>query len=85
MSRGNEERVLNHAPSPEDILVSQQNLAAMKKAILKLPAKCRHACLLSRLRNLSYSEIADEMNISISMVEKHIMRALAAISFAVQA
>ena len=79
-----EERFLNHAPSPEDILVSEQNLAVIKQAILKLSSKCRRAFLLSRIRNLSYREIADEMNISTSMVEKHIMRALAAIRACVQ-
>lgn len=69
----------NLAPSPEDLLISRQNVAAIKKAVLKLPAKCRRAFLLSRVRNLSYREIAEDMNISISMVEKHIMRALTGI------
>ena len=69
----------NLALSPEDLLICRQNVAAIKRAILKLPAKCRRAFLLSRVRNLSYREIAEDMNISISMVEKHIMRALAEI------
>ena len=67
------------SPSPEHILASRQHLAAIMKAILRLPAKTRRAFLLNRFRDLSYREIADEMNISISMVEKHIMRALAAV------
>lgn len=73
-----EERYANQAPSPEEILVSRENLAAIRRTILKLPAKCRRAFVLSRFRDLSYREIAHEMNISVSMVEKHIMRALAA-------
>ena len=72
-----EELMKKQAPSPEDILISRQNLAAIRKAILELPANCRRAFVLSRFRNMSYREIAEEMNISISMVEKHIMRALA--------
>ena len=69
----------NRGPSPEDILVSLQTIAAIKKTILMLPALTQRAFLLSRFQELSYREIADDMNISISMVEKHIMRALAAI------
>lgn len=79
-----EVRLRDHAPSPEDILISHQNLAAIRQAILKLPAKCRRAFVSSRFRNLSYREIAEEMNISISMVEKHIMRALAEIRASVR-
>ena len=71
-----EEILKNPAPSPEDILISRQDLDAARKAILSLPANCRRAFVLSRFRNLSYRKIAEEMNISISMVEKHIMRAL---------
>ena len=79
-----EERYANHAPSPEEVLVSRENLAAIRRTILKLPANCRRAFVLSRFRDLSYREIADEMNISVSMVEKHIMRALAAMRSCVQ-
>jgi len=67
------------APSPEDVLVSRRDLAAIRKAILGLPSNCRRAFVLSRFENLSYRQIAEEMNISISMVEKHILRALAAL------
>ncbi len=70
--------------SPEDILISRQRLDAIRKGILRLPFNCRRAFLLSRFQDLSYREIAEEMDISISMVEKHIMRALAEIRSCVQ-
>ncbi len=79
LSLAEQEQCENQVPSPENILISRQNVAAIKKAILRLPRNCRRAFVLSRSRNLSYREIADEMSISISMVEKHIMRALAEI------
>ncbi len=79
-----EEMLVSRTPSPEDILASRQSVAAIKKAIMRLPATTRRAFLLSRFRDLSYREIADEMHISISMVEKHIMRALAAVRSCVQ-
>ena len=84
-SLAEEEGNTNHMPSPEDIFISRQSLDAIRKVILRLPFNCRRAFLLSRLQNMSYREIAEEMNISISMVEKHIMRALAEIrSYCVQ-
>lgn len=79
LSLANQEQFENQVPSPEEILISHQNVAAIRKAILRLPRNCRRAFVLSRFKNLSYREIADEMSISISMVEKHIMRALAEI------
>ncbi len=83
-SLAEEEGYENHMPSPEDILISHQSLNAIRKAILRLSFSCRRAFLLSRFENLSYREIAEQMNISISMVEKHIMRALAEIRSCVQ-
>ena len=84
LSLADPRRFEDRVPSPEDILISRQNIASIRRAILKLPANCRRAFVLSRFRNLSYREIAEVMNISISMVEKHIMRALARIRASVQ-
>jgi len=44
--------------------------------VAALQPACRRAYLLSRLSGLSYHKIAKEMNISVSMVEKHISAAL---------
>ncbi|MCY3623784.1 MAG: sigma-70 family RNA polymerase sigma factor [Gammaproteobacteria bacterium] len=71
-------------PSPEEVLTSQEKVAKIEEALLGLPANCQRAFALSRFRDLSYREIADEMSISISMVEKHIMRALAELRTRVQ-
>lgn len=79
-----EQRSAHHEPSPEDVYISRQSIAAVRRAILKLPPKCRRAFVLSRFRDLSYRQIADRMNISISMVEKHIMRALAEMRAAIE-
>ncbi len=46
------------------------------REIDKLPPKCRMAFVLSRYDDLSYKEIASEMNISTKTVEKHISKAL---------
>ncbi|MDE7127907.1 MAG: sigma-70 family RNA polymerase sigma factor, partial [Bacteroidales bacterium] len=41
-----------------------------------LPERCREVFLLSRFRKMKNREIAEHLGISVSMVEKHIRRAL---------
>lgn len=56
----------------------EQELALLERAIAGLTPKCRRAFLLSRLHNLTYPEIAEQMELSVQMVAKHISNALAA-------
>lgn len=62
--------------SPERVLAARQQLQAIHNAMDSLPLKCRQAFLLHRVRGLSYTEIAQEMNTSVSSVEKYILQAL---------
>lgn len=55
----------------------------LKRTIIELPPKCRLAFMLSRFDGLSYPQIADRMEISVKMVEKHINKALLACRAAV--
>ena len=45
-------------------------------SIESLPPQCRNVFEMSRLKGLKNREIADELNISIKVVEKHISKAL---------
>lgn len=67
-----------HAHSPERLLSARQELVEMHRAISGLPIKCRQAFLLHRVKGLTYTEIATEMSISVSSVEKYILQALKA-------
>lgn len=62
--------------SPEDVLIAQRQLEVMEKALQRLPEKCRRAFLLHRVKGMSYSDIAEEMSVSVSSVEKYILQAL---------
>ena len=62
--------------SPERILSSREKLQRIYSAVDDLPEKCRQAFLLHRASGLSYSEIAVEMGVSVSSVEKYILQAL---------
>ena len=51
-------------------------LDKLKQRIKQLPPKCRAVFTLSRFDNMTYAEIASELDISIKSVEKHISKAL---------
>jgi len=61
---------------PERQLRARQQLARVETALQQLPHKCRQAFMLHRVRNMSYNDIAHEMNVSVSSVEKYILQAL---------
>lgn len=62
---------------PDDILFYHELTTKLDKIIRDLPAQSRKAFQMSRLEGMKYSEIAHEMNITISAVERLISRALA--------
>ncbi|HEX6426325.1 MAG TPA: RNA polymerase sigma-70 factor [Niastella sp.] len=64
----------HHAPEDHmDVKMLEQKIHAV---IEQLPDKCREVFLLSRINNLSHQAIAEKLNISVSTVEKHIVKAL---------
>ncbi len=64
--------------SPEQIVSSREKLARIYAAVDALPEKCRQAFLLHRTAGLSYGDIARELGVSVSSVEKYILQALKA-------
>ena len=64
------------ASSPEQIISSREQLERIYQAVDRLPEKCRQAFLLHRTSGLSYSDIALELGVSVSSVEKYILQAL---------
>ena len=72
----NESQNAEGALSPERIIAAQQQLRTVQHTISKLPLKYRQAFLLHRKNGMSYSEIATEMGVSVSSVEKYILQAL---------
>jgi RNA polymerase sigma-70 factor (ECF subfamily) len=68
------------APSPLPGVVQQvmarQELGQLEAAIAELPPGCRAVLLLRKVELLSHQEIADQLGIAISTVEKQHARAL---------
>jgi RNA polymerase sigma-70 factor (ECF subfamily) len=69
--------LVSDTPSPEREVSAIQELKLLREAIEDLPPKCRQVFLLSRMRRMTYPQIAAHCGISVKMVEKHISRALA--------
>lgn len=64
------------APPPEIILQDKQDVAQLLEVVANLPPRCREAFILHKFDGLSYPEVASRLGISVSMVEKHLMRAM---------
>lgn len=67
------------ALSPERHAIAEQDLDIVLDAIGRLPERCRAAFFLQRSTGYSYSQVASMLNMSESMVQKHMARALLAL------
>lgn len=67
---------LGEAPSEQHVYEGQEQLRAFLQALDGLPPRCRAVFLLQRYEGMSYSAVAQHLGISVSAVEKHMMKAL---------
>jgi RNA polymerase sigma-70 factor (ECF subfamily) len=56
----------------DDEMDARQRIRLLAQAIASLPPQCSRAFLLRKVHGLSYKEIADRLEISVSTVEKHV-------------
>lgn len=73
------EVLTDRRPTPDKVVETRQTLAAINTVMKDMDPKCRKAFTMSRIHNVSYKEIAHQMNVSTSMIEKYIAKALVAI------
>lgn len=66
------------APSPEHQHETIESLILLDTLLHNLPSKAKQAFLLRRIDGLSYKDIAAQLNVSVSSVEKYIAQALQA-------
>lgn len=64
-------------PSPEDILDWRQRLDEIRLHLRTLDPEVRRAFLLSRLRDMTYADIAVEMGVSARTVRRYVALAMA--------
>jgi RNA polymerase sigma factor (sigma-70 family) len=68
--------IASDEPSAEREITAREDLESLYVVIEQLPPKCRQVFLLSRVRRMTYGEIAVHCGISRKMVEKHVSHAL---------
>ena len=61
---------------PLSLMISQETVAEIEKAIDALPAQCKEVFTLVRLDGLSYKEVAEQLGVSINTVRTQITRAM---------
>lgn len=57
-------------------VIAQKSLDHVERALKALPELARHVFFMSRIEGKTYHDIANELEISVSSVEKHIMKVL---------
>lgn len=66
-------------PGAERIVAGKQRLKRLLAALEALPPRARQVVVLRRFENLTYPQIAARLGISVSAVEKHMVRAMSAL------
>lgn len=61
---------------PERVLISKQDAQQLLEGLAELPARAREILLLYRLEGKSQREIATQLGLSLSAVEKNVARAM---------
>jgi RNA polymerase sigma factor (sigma-70 family) len=65
----------SHDVSADELLQRGQALQSVMDVMAQLPPKCQQAYVLSQLEERTYREISDQVGLSVSMIEKYVLRA----------
>ena len=74
------ENLQDERPLQDEVLMVRERLASARAVLTELPERTRAAFLMHRFTKARYREIAAELGISVSAVEKHIARASLALA-----
>lgn len=72
-----------HVPlfqSPDNKMISREEIAKINQAIAALPPKCKEVFVLAKIEKLPYKKISEMLNISVKTINVHISKALNIIS-----
>jgi RNA polymerase sigma-70 factor (ECF subfamily) len=71
-----ESEVIQLESSAEDEVSARQILGLHCEAVATLPPQCRQAYILRKVHGMSHKEIAVQLGIAVSTVEKHLMKGI---------
>ncbi|WP_261840838.1 RNA polymerase sigma factor [Aliamphritea ceti] len=67
---------VSQEPEHLDVLIKERRLKQLKQVVTDLPPRAKEALMLAKYREMTLKEVAREMDISQTMVEKHLKTAL---------
>lgn len=71
------ENIADNTAGAERVLAAKQDVKLIMKILEELPDKCRQGFISYRFQELDYSEIAERMDVTESMVRKYVLKATA--------
>jgi RNA polymerase sigma-70 factor (ECF subfamily) len=69
-------QVTGESPEPFAEVAARRELASMAEALKRLPPRCQEIFLLCRLEGVAHKEVARQLGVSVSTVEKQLAIAL---------
>ena len=72
--------ILDTRPTPDEVLAGDECLERMREALDAVSRRTRDIFFMQRVDGFSYAEVATQLGISVSAVEKHIASALAVLA-----
>ncbi|MCH2205743.1 MAG: sigma-70 family RNA polymerase sigma factor [Lentisphaerales bacterium] len=70
------EYLTKEAQTPYQLSLGKERKSILRNAIDELPLKCREVFTLQKISQLSQKEISQQLGISTSTIEKHIIKAM---------
>jgi len=69
--------ILDPNPTPDEVLAGAECLEKMRDALDAVSRRTRDVFFMQRIDGFSYAQVAEQLGISVSAVEKHVASALA--------
>lgn len=69
----------DYGPTPEEMMDADDRLKELSRTLDEISPRTREVLFMHRLDGLSYAQIADHFDVSVSSVEKHIAKAMSAL------
>jgi RNA polymerase sigma factor (sigma-70 family) len=73
-------QLIDPSPSPDVVCAAQERLQHMRLGLANLSPRQREVFLLNRVEGFSFAQIAQQLGLSMSMVEKHAAKAILAMT-----
>jgi RNA polymerase sigma factor (sigma-70 family) len=65
--------------TPDEVLAAEDRLKELSRTLDEINPRTREVLFMHRLDGLSYAQIADHFDVSVSSIEKHIAKAMSAL------